>query len=95
MRRIVGLVPVGVEGELHPEPPDRGEQHGEPGQGAQRRVVLERPGELADRSGEYQVEEQLEPAGGPLFPLVAAGGPQWRCAEPRRGQRDAGEQEEP
>jgi hypothetical protein len=52
-------VPVSVERELHPQPPDRGEQHHEPGEGPETRVVLQRSGELADRSGEDQVEEQL------------------------------------
>jgi hypothetical protein len=33
-------------------------------------------------------------AGRPV-PLVAAGGPQWRRAEPGRAQRDAGEPDDP
>jgi len=56
---VVGFVPVGVEGELHPQPPDRGEQHHETGQRAEAGVVLERSGKLAHGPGEHQVKEQL------------------------------------
>jgi hypothetical protein len=44
-------------------------------------VALQRSGELADGSGEGQVEEQLEPAGVPLIPVMAAGCPQCRAAQ--------------
>jgi hypothetical protein len=44
-------------------------------------VALERPGELADGSGEGQIEEQLEPARAPLVPVVAVGSPQCRVAQ--------------
>jgi hypothetical protein len=39
-------------------------------------VALEGTGELADRPGEGQVEEQLDPAGAPLLAVVTVGGPQ-------------------
>jgi hypothetical protein len=44
-------------------------------------VALEGAGELADRPGESQVEEQLDPAGVPLLAVVTVRGPQWRAAE--------------
>src|SRR5215831_19920386 len=78
---VFGLVPVGVERELDPEPPDRGEQHDEAGQGTQGRVILERTGELADGADEGQVEEELDPAGAPFLTVVAVRGPQLRTAE--------------
>ena len=70
VRGIFGLVPVGVEGEHHPQPPDRGEQHDEAAQVAQARVLLERAGELADRPGERQVQEELNPASASLLAVV-------------------------
>ena len=70
MRDVVGLVPVGVEGELHPQPPDRDEEEGEARERAQVRMVLERAGELVDPTGEHQVEEELDPAGVALLDAV-------------------------
>jgi hypothetical protein len=88
MRRVVGLVPVGVERELHPQPPDRREQHRETRQGTQARLILERAGELTDRPGEHEVKEQLEPAGAAFIVAVAAGGSQsWR-AQPHDGRHE-------
>ena len=85
VHRVIGLVPVGVERELHPQPPDRREQQHEPGQGAKVQVALEGSAELPDRTGEDQVEEQLQPARPPFIAVVAIGGAQrWR-AEPDRG----------
>ena len=81
---IFGLVPVGVERELHPQPPDGSEQNDEAGQGAQAGMALECAGELADGPGEGEVEEQFQPAGAPLIAVVAVGGPQCRVAEMHR-----------
>jgi hypothetical protein len=85
---VVGLVPVGVEGELHPQPPDRDEEEGEARQRLQVRAVLESAGELVDRPGEHQVEEELDPAGAASLEAVPVRGPQRRRADPDRVQRD-------
>jgi hypothetical protein len=44
-------------------------------------MALERAGELADRPGEGQVEEQLKPARAPLIAVVTVGGPQCRAGQ--------------
>jgi len=89
--RVVGLVPVGIEGELHPYPPDRDEEEGKTGQRDQVRVVLERAGELVDRTGEHQVEEEFDPAGAPPLEAVAVRRPQRRRADPDQPQRSPGQ----
>ena len=89
MRGVVGLVPVSVKGELHPQPPDRYEEKREPGQRGQLRVVLERAGELVDRAREHQVEKDLNPAGAALLAAVPARRPQRRRADRDVLQRNA------
>src|SRR5215469_17025841 len=79
-------MPVGVESQLHPEPPDRHEQQDESRQRAKAGVLLECPGELTDSTSEDEVEEQLKPAGASLLLVVAVGSAQRRRAEPHRMQ---------
>src|SRR5262249_5598323 len=82
VRRVVGLVPVSVERELHPQPPDRDEEESEASQRVQAWMVLERAGKLVDRASEYQVEEQLDPAGAAPLEAVTIRRPQLRRVEP-------------
>jgi len=77
----VGFVPVGVEGQLHPQPPDGREDHHEAGQYAEGQVILQSARELRDRSGEHQVKEELEPAGTAFIQVVTVGGAQRRRVE--------------
>jgi imidazolonepropionase-like amidohydrolase len=81
VRGIIRLVPICVEGELDPEPPDRNEEHDKAAERTQGLVVLERARELADGSSERQVEEKLNPASAALFSVVAVGGPQSRTRQ--------------
>src|SRR5580704_1529141 len=74
-------MPIGVERELNPEPPDRNEEQNEAAERTQGRVVLERACELADGPGERQVEEKLNPASAALFAVVAVRSPQSRARE--------------
>src|SRR5271165_399359 len=74
-------MPVRVEGELHPQPPDRGEQHQEARQVAKPGVILECASQLAYGADKYQVEEQLQPACPPLLTVVPVS-----CAQGRRVQ---------
>jgi len=85
MRGTVGFVPVGIEGQLHPQPPDGREDHYEAGQYAESQVNLQSARELRDRSGEHQVKEELEPAGTAFIQVVTVGGA--RCAGLGRARR--------
>ena len=73
---IAGFMAIGVEGQLHPQPPNGRKDEREEAECGQRRVILQHAGELTDRSGENQVEEKLEPAGVSFVAVVAIGCPQ-------------------
>ena len=81
MPRVFSLMAVGVEGELHPQPPHRGEEHGEARERGEGRMVLVGAGQLSDRTRKHEVEEKLDPAGVALLTVVAVGRSQRRDAE--------------
>lgn len=65
--QVVGVEPVRVQGESGPGEPDQGEEPGEP-QGAGRvRIGEQRAGQLGHDQHVGEVEEQLEPGGGPAL----------------------------
>jgi hypothetical protein len=69
--QVIGVETVGVQRELNPRPHDNQNQARKAGEDAGRWVVCERSGELAERSGEHEVEEQLEPGRMPFLSRIA------------------------
>ena len=64
--QVVCVEAVRIEGEAHPQPPDRHEERDEAEEAREGRVRRERVRELADRGDEDEVEEELEPCRPPV-----------------------------